>query len=324
MNTSNSFIESALQVLEIEQQAISDLKQYIDSDFALACELILACQGKVVVTGMGKSGHIANKIAATMASTGTPAFYMHPGEAGHGDLGMLAKQDILITISNSGETDEILSLLPVVKRLGNKIISMTGNPKSKLAQYSDMHLCIKVSKEACPLGLAPTSSTTASLAMGDALAIALLEARGFSSDDFALSHPQGALGRRLLLRLDNIMHTGEQLPLVLESATISEALFEISAKGLGMAAIIDQAGQFAGIFTDGDLRRVIDAKVDIHQTPIGDVITRNAVTARKDMLAAEALNILETKRINGLVVLDDNNVPIGAFNMLDLLKAGVA
>lgn len=324
MNSSNRYIESALQVLDIEQQAIGDLKQYINDDFAQACDQILSCQGKVVVTGMGKSGHIANKIAATMASTGTPAFYMHPGEAGHGDLGMLAKQDVLVAISNSGETDEILSLLPVVKRLGIHIIAMSGNPSSKLAEYSNIHLCIKVNKEACPLGLAPTSSTTATLAMGDALAIALLEARGFSSDDFALSHPQGALGRRLLLRLADIMHTGDQLPIVLDSSTISEALFEISAKGLGMAAIVDQNGIFAGIFTDGDLRRVIDAKVDIHHTPIGEVITRNAVTAQKDMLAAEALNILETKRINGLVVLSDENKPIGAFNMLDLLKAGVA
>ncbi len=324
MKSSNHFIESALQVLEIEQQAINDLKPYINEAFSQACERILSCEGKVVVTGMGKSGHIANKIAATMASTGTPAFYMHPGEAGHGDLGMLAKQDVLIAISNSGETDEILSLLPVVKRLGINIIAMSGNPNSKLAEYSDIHLCIKVNKEACPLGLAPTSSTTATLAMGDALAIALLEARGFSSDDFALSHPQGALGRRLLLRLDDVMHTGEQLPIVLETSTISEALFEISAKGLGMAAIVDTNGTFAGIFTDGDLRRVIDAKVDIHHTPIGEVITRNAVTAKRDMLAAEALNILEKKRINGLVVLNEQNKPIGAFNMLDLLKAGVA
>lgn len=324
MTQSNQFISSALKVLEIEKQAIANLEQYISDEFAKTCEMMLACDGKVVVTGMGKSGHIANKIAATLASTGTPAFYMHPGEAGHGDLGMLTKQDILLAISNSGETEEVLALIPVVKRRGIKIISMTGKPKSKLAQHSDVHLCIRVEKEACPLGLAPTSSTTATLVMGDALAIALLEANGFSSDDFAMSHPQGALGKRLLLRLDEIMHSGKQLPLVHEQSTISEALFEISAKGLGMAAVVDDNGLFAGIFTDGDLRRVIDAKVDIHHTPIGEVITRDAITANKNMLAAEALNILETKSINGLIVLDEQRKPIGAFNMLDLLKAGVA
>lgn len=324
MTDNNQFISSALKVLEVEKQAISDLEQYISDDFAQACQRIMACEGKVVVTGMGKSGHIANKIAATLASTGTSAFYMHPGEAGHGDLGMLSKQDILLAISNSGETEEVLALLPVVKRQGINIIAMSGNPNSKLAKYSDVHLCIKVEQEACPLGLAPTSSTTATLVMGDALAIALLEANGFSSDDFAMSHPQGTLGKRLLLRLDEIMHSGDQLPVVHKKSTISAALIEISAKGLGMAAIVDDDGLFAGIFTDGDLRRVIDARVDIHHTPIGEVISGSAITAHKDMLAAEALNILETKSINGLIVIDEQNKPIGAFNMLDLLKAGVA
>lgn len=323
-NQKHTLIQSGLNVLEIEKNAIEDIAQYINDDFAAACEHILNCTGKIVVTGMGKSGHIANKIAATLASTGTPAFYMHPAEAGHGDLGMLTRQDTLLAISNSGETDEILALLPVVKRLGIDIIAMSGNVNSRLANYANIHLCIKVQQEACPLGLAPTSSTTATLAMGDALAIALLEARGFSSDDFAMSHPQGALGKRLLLRLEDIMHSGAQVPKVSAEATISEALIEISAKGLGMAAVIDKAGLFAGIFTDGDLRRVIDAKVDIHHTPIGEVITRNAITAHKNMLAAEALNILETKRINGLIVLDEQQQPIGAFNMLDLLKSGVA
>jgi len=323
-NQKHTLIQSGLNVLEIEKNAIDDIAQYINDDFAAACEHILNCTGKIVVTGMGKSGHIANKIAATLASTGTPAFYMHPAEAGHGDLGMLTRQDTLLAISNSGETDEILALLPVVKRLGIDIIAMSGNVNSRLANYANIHLCIKVQQEACPLGLAPTSSTTATLAMGDALAIALLEARGFSSDDFAMSHPQGALGKRLLLRLEDIMHSGAQVPKVNAEATISEALIEISAKGLGMAAVIDKAGLFAGIFTDGDLRRVIDAKVDIHHTPIGEVITRNAITAHKNMLAAEALNILETKRINGLIVLDEQQQPIGAFNMLDLLKSGVA
>lgn len=323
-NKKHTLIQSGLNVLEIEKNAIDDIAQYINDDFAAACEQILNCTGKIVVTGMGKSGHIANKIAATLASTGTPAFYMHPAEAGHGDLGMLTRQDILLAISNSGETDEILALLPVVKRLGIDIIAMSGNVNSRLANYANIHLCIKVQQEACPLGLAPTSSTTATLAMGDALAIALLEARGFSSDDFAMSHPQGALGKRLLLRLEDIMHSGAQVPKVSAEATISEALIEISAKGLGMAAVVDTAGLFAGIFTDGDLRRVIDAKVDIHHTPIGEVLTRNAITAHKNMLAAEALNILETKRINGLIVLDEQQHPIGAFNMLDLLKSGVA
>lgn len=323
-NQKHTLIQSGLKVLEIEKNAISDIAQYINDDFAAACEHILVCTGKIVVTGMGKSGHIANKIAATLASTGTPAFYMHPAEAGHGDLGMLTRQDTLLAISNSGETDEILALLPVVKRLGIDIIAMSGNEHSRLASYANIHLCIKIKQEACPLGLAPTSSTTATLAMGDALAIALLEARGFSSDDFAMSHPQGALGKRLLLRLEDIMHAGDQLPWVSAEATISEALIEISAKGLGMAAVVDNAGLFAGIFTDGDLRRVIDARVDIHHTPIGEVITRNAITAHKNMLAAEALNILETKRINGLIVLDEQQRPVGAFNMLDLLKSGVA
>lgn len=323
-NQKHTFIQSGLNVLEIEKNAINDIKQYVNQDFAHACERVLHCSGKVVVTGMGKSGHIANKIAATLASTGTPAFYMHPAEAGHGDLGMLTRQDILLAISNSGETEEILALLPVIKRVGIDIIAMSGNANSRLASYANIHLCIKIQQEACPLGLAPTSSTTATLAMGDALSIALLEARGFSSDDFAMSHPQGALGKRLLLRLEDIMHAGEQVPKVNADATISAALIEISAKGLGMAAVVNADGLFVGIFTDGDLRRVIDAKVDIHHTPIGEVITRNAITTHKNMLAAEALNILETKRINGLIVLDEQQRPIGAFNMLDLLKSGVA
>lgn len=324
MNSTDNYISSGLRVLEIETKAIEDLKQYISTDFSHACEMMLGCSGKIVVTGMGKSGHIANKIAATLASTGTPAFYMHPGEAGHGDLGMISKQDVLLAISNSGETDEVLALLPVVKRMGISIIAMSGNPASRLAEYSDVHLCIKVEKEACSLGLAPTSSTTATLVMGDALAIALLDARGFSSDDFALSHPQGALGRKLLLKLEDVMHSGEQVPIVDSKETISSALLEISNKGLGMAAVVNDAGQFEGIFTDGDLRRVIDAKIDIHHTPIAEVMTKNAVTVTSDMLAAEALNIMETRSINGLVVLDDKRIPVGALNMLDLLKAGVA
>ncbi|MFC6441148.1 KpsF/GutQ family sugar-phosphate isomerase [Bowmanella sp. JS7-9] len=320
----SSFISSALRVLHIEQQAIANLVTHIDDNFAIACERILACEGKVVVCGMGKSGHIGNKIAATLASTGTPSFFMHPGEASHGDLGMLSKQDILLAISNSGETNELLALLPVIKRLGIPLIAMSGNPESSLARYADVHLCIKVEQEACSLGLAPTSSTTATVVMGDALAVALLDARGFSEDDFALSHPGGSLGKKLLLRLEELMHKGERLPCVTAEKTIIDALMEISSKGLGMTAIVDQQGKLAGIFTDGDLRRVLDARVDVYQTPIGEVMTRKCKTAHPDMLAAEALNLMETFKISGLIVVDESNTPVGALNMHDLLQAGIA
>ena len=320
----SSFISSALRVLHIEQQDIANLVTHIDDNFAIACERILACEGKVVVCGMGKSGHIGNKIAATLASTGTPSFFMHPGEASHGDLGMLSKQDILLAISNSGETNELLALLPVIKRLGIPLIAMSGNPESSLARYADVHLCIKVEQEACSLGLAPTSSTTATVVMGDALAVALLDARGFSEDDFALSHPGGSLGKKLLLRLEELMHKGERLPCVTAEKTIIDALMEISSKGLGMTAIVDQQGKLAGIFTDGDLRRVLDARVDVYQTPIGEVMTRKCKTAHPDMLAAEALNLMETFKISGLIVVDESNTPVGALNMHDLLQAGIA
>lgn len=319
----SDFIQSAKRVIEIEQQAIQGLEKSIGKDFTDACKLLLQTKGKVVVCGMGKSGHIGNKIAATLASTGTPAFFMHPGEANHGDLGMLAKQDVLIAISNSGETSELLSLLPVVKRLGLPIIAISGNPDSTLAQLCDIHLCIKVEKEACSLGLAPTASTTVTLVLGDALAVALLDARQFTPEDFALSHPGGALGRRLLFKLEDIMHKGEQLPLVDEGQTISNALVEISRKSLGMAGIIDSSGKLTGVFTDGDLRRILDARIDIHNTPISEVMTRNCVTAHQQMLAAEVLNIMENKTINGLFVVDGEHKPIGALNMQDLLKAGV-
>ncbi|MFC7002624.1 KpsF/GutQ family sugar-phosphate isomerase [Pseudobowmanella zhangzhouensis] len=320
----SSFISSALRVLHIEQQAIANLVTHIDDNFAIACERILACEGKVVVCGMGKSGHIGNKIAATLASTGTPSFFMHPGEASHGDLGMLSKQDILLAISNSGETNELLALLPVIKRLGIPLIAMSGNPESSLARYADVHLCIKVEQEACSLGLAPTSSTTATVVMGDALAVALLDARGFSEDDFALSHPGGSLGKKLLLRLEELMHKGERLPCVTAEKTIIDALMEISSKGLGMTAIVDQQGKLVSIFTDGDLRRVLDARVDVYQTPIGEVMTRKCKTAHPDMLAAEALNLMETFKISGLIVVDESNTPVGALNMHDLLQAGIA
>ncbi|MFM4806164.1 KpsF/GutQ family sugar-phosphate isomerase [Aeromonas bivalvium] len=317
------FRRSAKAVLDIEKQAIEGLHQYLDEAFDRACQLILGCGGKIVVTGMGKSGHIGNKIAATLASTGTPAFFLHPGEASHGDLGMISGGDLIIAISNSGESDEILALLPVLKRRGIPLICMTGNPASTMAKEANVHLCVRVEQEACPLGLAPTSSTTATLVMGDALAVALLEARGFTADDFALSHPGGSLGKRLLLRVGDLMHSGDLLPRVGIDATISQALLEVSRKGLGMTAVVDGDGLLAGLFTDGDLRRILDLRVDVHSTPIAQVMTVNCVTVRPDMMAAEAVKLMETKKINGLLVVDGDKRPLGAFNMHDLLKAGV-
>ncbi|MEC7941880.1 MAG: arabinose-5-phosphate isomerase KdsD [Pseudomonadota bacterium] len=312
----------AKQVLETEVAGLTQLDQYFNDDFCKACDLILNNKGKVVVMGMGKSGHIGNKIAATLASTGTSAFFVHPGEAAHGDLGMIEPGDIVIAISNSGESGEILSLFPVLKRLNIKIISMTGKPVSNMATLSDIHLQISVPEEACPLGLAPTTSTTATLVMGDALAVALLQARGFTAQDFALSHPGGALGRQLLLKLDDIMHTGDALPIVAPDALVRDALLEISQKGLGMTAIVDQDGQMAGIFTDGDLRRILDKRVDIHSTQIGDVMTLNPTVADPNMLAVEGLNLMQAKSINGLMLCQDDKL-VGALNMHDLLKAGV-
>lgn len=320
---STNFCETATRVLDIEAKAITGLKTYINQDFNEACQLFFNTRGRVIVSGMGKSGHIGNKIAATLASTGTPAFFVHPGEASHGDLGMITQSDVVLALSNSGETEEILKLLPVLKRLGIAIIAMTGNPDSTLAKLADIHLCARVEQEACPLGLAPTASTTAALALGDAIAVALLEARGFSADDFALSHPGGSLGRRLLLRISDVMHDGSQIPLVDEQATISAALLEISRKGLGMTGVLNAQGQLAGIFTDGDLRRILDQRIDIHQTLIVSVMTRNCVTIRAEMLAAEALKIMEQKKINALMVVNAEKVPVGALNMHDLLRAGV-
>ena len=318
-----NFKALATQVIEIEQQSINELLQYIDDNFELACQLMFNCKGRVIVIGMGKSGHIGGKIAATLASTGTPAFFVHPGEASHGDLGMITSDDVVLTISNSGETGEVLAIIPVIKRIGAKLISMTGNSASTLAKLADTHICIKVSQEACPLGLAPTSSTTATLVMGDALAVALLNARGFTANDFALSHPGGSLGRQLLLRLNDIMHVGERLPLVSKNALIKDALVEMSLKGLGMTGIIDDNNQLLGLFTDGDLRRILDAKVDIHQDLITSVMTTSPTTANSDMLAAQALKIMEDKKINGLIIVDEHNIPVGAMNMHDLLKSGV-
>ena len=322
MSQSFDYRSVAKQVLEIEVAGLNQLDQYFNEDFCRACDLILNNQGKVVVMGMGKSGHIGNKIAATLASTGTSAFFVHPGEAAHGDLGMVEPGDIVLAISNSGESDEILSLFPVLKRLNIKIISMTGKPKSNMATLSDIHLQITVPEEACPLGLAPTSSTTATLVMGDALAVALLQARGFTAEDFALSHPGGALGRQLLLKLEDIMHTGDALPMVSPNALVRDALLEISQKGLGMTAVVDDQGKMLGIFTDGDLRRILDKRIDIHTTQIGDVMTQNPTVDDPNMLAVEGLNLMQEKSINGLMLCQDGAL-VGALNMHDLLKAGV-
>ncbi|EEX95242.1 arabinose 5-phosphate isomerase [Vibrio orientalis CIP 102891 = ATCC 33934] len=314
---------AALEVLETEIEALEQLDQYLNQDFVAACESIIANKdGKVVVMGMGKSGHIGNKIAATLASTGTSSFFVHPGEAAHGDLGMIDPGDIVLAISNSGESGEILALFPVLKRLNIKIISMTGKPNSNMAKLSDIHLQITVPKEACPIQLAPTSSTTATLVMGDALAMALMQARGFTSEDFALSHPGGALGRKLLLKLADIMHTGSALPLVTPTTVVRDALLEISQKGLGMTAVVDDHQQLVGIFTDGDLRRILDKRIDIHSALIGDVMTVNPTVAEPNMLAAEGLNLMQDKSINGLILCDQGKV-VGALNMHDLLKAGV-
>ena len=319
----NAFIQSALRTIEIERDAIHALREHIDTGFIKACEIIMACQGRVVVTGMGKSGHVGTKIAATLASTGTPAFFVHPGEASHGDLGMITGQDVVIAISNSGNTAELITILPLIKRMGAPLISMTGSDTSTLAKEAAVNLDVSVTREACPLGLAPTSSTTATLVMGDALAVALLEARGFSAEDFAFSHPGGTLGRRLLLKVEDVMHTGERIPSVHEGTLMREALLEMSRKGLGMTAIVDDDGRLVGIFTDGDLRRTLDRNIDVHATPIADVMTRNCKSIRQDILAAEALNIMEERKINALIVTDNERHLVGALNMHDLLRAGV-
>lgn len=322
-DTSRTFRESALRAIEIERDAIDALLQRVDDSFVKACEVIMACKGRVVVTGMGKSGHIGNKIAATLASTGTPSFFVHPGEASHGDLGMITGQDVVLAISNSGNTSEVLTILPLFKRMGAPLISMTGNANSTLAREAVANLDISVDVEACPLGLAPTSSTTATLVMGDALAVALLEARGFSAEDFATSHPGGTLGRRLLLRVTDIMHSGDQIPSVQEDTPLSGALLEMSRKGLGMTTVVTASGKLCGLFTDGDLRRTLDRPIDIHTTAIRDVMTHNGRTIRDDQLAAEALNIMEEMKINALPVINRDGLLTGAINMHDLLRAGV-
>lgn len=312
-----------LAVIQTEAEAISNLTDHLDENFINGCELMLQCKGKVVVIGMGKSGHIGNKIAATLASTGTPAFFIHPGEASHGDLGMITKNDVALALSNSGETGEVLTILPILKRLGIPLISITGNPSSTLASMSDAPINASITKEACPLGLAPTSSTTAALVMGDALAIALLEARGFTEADFALSHPGGSLGRRLLLHVHDIMHKGDNVPVVEETALVSTALLEMTEKKLGMTAIISQQGDLTGIFTDGDLRRMLENNTDIHTTVIKQVMTRGGATIASEKLAVEALQLMQDKKINALLVTDNNKL-VGALNMHDMLKAGLS
>ncbi len=310
-------------VISTETEALKNLLQSIDENFVRACFYILDCKGRVVVLGMGKSGHIGNKIAATLSSTGSPAFFVHPGEASHGDLGMIKDDDVVLALSNSGETDEIITLLPVIKRLGVPLITLTGNTDSMLAKTASVNIHVGVEKEACPLGLTPTASTTAALAMGDALAIALLEARGFGAEDFAIAHPGGMLGRRLLLHVGDIMHRGEELPAVLEDTLLSETLLIMTQMGLGSAAIIDEENCVLGIFTDGDLRRALDNNIDVHKTVVGKVMTRNCKSINKDCLAAEALAIMEDSRINALPVVNAENKLIGLLNMHDLLRARV-
>lgn len=318
-----NFCNLGLAVIETEAQAVFELTQKIDAQFEKACELLLACKGRIVVTGMGKSGHIANKLASTFASTGSPAFFMHPGEASHGDLGMITRQDIVVAISNSGNTYEIITLLPLLKRLEIPLITLTGNNDSTLAKTANINLDVSVKQEACPLGLAPTTSTTVALVMGDALAIALLQARGFSAEDFALSHPGGSLGKRLLLRIDELCHQGEELPLIHESATVCEALIEVTDKKLGMTCVVDNQGCLLGVYTDGDIRRTLTRQYDINTTQLKEVMTQNCRTISLGMLAAEALAIMQKYSITSLVVVNEDNKPQGVLHLHDLLKAGV-
>ncbi|ACX95605.1 KpsF/GutQ family sugar-phosphate isomerase [Halothiobacillus neapolitanus] len=320
----NNLLAMAKQVIDIEAQACQALSARLDHQFITACELMLKCDGRVIVIGMGKSGHIGGKIAATLASTGTPAFFVHPGEASHGDLGMITRRDVVLALSNSGETAEMLAILPVIKRLGTPLVALTGRPQSTLAKAAEAHLDVSVEREACPLNLAPTASTTAALVMGDALAVALLDARAFQPEDFALSHPGGTLGRRLLLRVQDVMHTGDRIPRVMHNQTIKQALIVISSGGLGMTTIVDEQQKLLGLFTDGDLRRILDQEeYDLNQ-PIERVMIRNPRTCTADKLAAEALAIMERDKINGLIVTDNQSHVIGALNMHDLLRAGVA
>jgi arabinose-5-phosphate isomerase len=316
-------IDSGRRTVRLEQEAVAALESRIGDSFVRACELIFACKGRVVVTGMGKSGHVGHKIAATLASTGTPAFFVHPGEASHGDLGMIIRGDVVIAISNSGNSPEIITLLPILKRLGIPMITMTGKLTSPLAEAAEVSLDIRVSSEACPLDLAPTSSTTAALVMGDALAVALLEARGFTAEDFALSHPGGILGRRLLLRVSDLMHAGERVPKVQPNTSLLNALGEITAKGLGMTTVVDGSDALLGVFTDGDLRRAVDKGHDIRHVSIENIMTRSPTSVLSNALAAEALTVMENRKITALVVVNEQNHAVGVIHMHDLLRAGL-
>lgn len=319
----DALLKLAAAVVRTEIDALRGLLPRIDDDFARACRIILKRPGRVIVTGMGKSGHVGQKVASTLTSVGTPSYFVHPGEASHGDLGMITREDTVLAFSNSGETVEILAIVPLIKRLGVPLLALTGNPSSRLAREADVNVDVSVAKEACPLGLAPTASTTAALAMGDALAVALLEAQGFGAEDFARSHPGGRLGRRLLLRARDLMHTGERMPVVGPDTPVKDALLEMTAKSLGMTSILDPEGRLLGVFTDGDLRRALDGAIDLGSTPVRTVMTPNGVTVAPETLAAECLNVLESRQITALVVADGEQRQVGVVHMHDLLRAGV-
>jgi len=317
-----NFIEIGKKVLAIESDSIKVLKDRLDNSFAAACEACFECTGKIIVMGIGKSGHIADKLAATLASTGTPSFFVHPGGASHGDLGMISKNDVVIALSNSGETEEIIDLLPALRSIEVQIIALTGNKNSKIANYSNIHIDVRVEEEACPLNLAPTASTTAALAMGDAIAVALLEKRGFSIEDFAKSHPGGSIGKRILLLVEDIMHTGDEIPIVFENEALEKGLIEMSQKALGMTAVVNKKGTLVGIFTDGDLRRKLEEKVDIKKTLMHEVMTKDCLTVKSDILAVKAIEIIQTNKITSLIVTKGKKVE-GALNIHDLFRAGV-
>jgi len=321
--TSDELLALAGEVLTIESRAVEMLCTRLDEKFIDACNMCLDTPGRIVVTGMGKSGHISGKIAATLASTGTPAFFMHPAEASHGDLGMITAQDLLLAVSYSGETDEIITILPLVKRMGARLVTMTGKPDSTLAKAADVHLDVSVAEEACPLNLAPTASTTATLAMGDALAVVLLKIRGFTAEDFAMSHPSGSLGKRLLLRVADVMRTDDAIPRVTSDVKLSDGLMEMTEKGLGMTAVVDASMKILGIFTDGDLRRALDAGVDVHNTAMHTVMHSECKTTSDEVLAAAAVHLMEENKITSLLVADNENRLIGALNIHDLFRAGI-
>ena len=316
------FISIGKKVLDIESIAIAKLKDQLDNNFDIACQLCLDCNGKIIVMGIGKSGHIADKLAATLASTGTPSFFVHPGEASHGDLGMISKNDAVIALSNSGKTEEIVSLLPILKNMGIKVIAMTGDDNSKIATASDVHIDVGVEEEACPMNLSPTASTTAALAMGDAIAVALLEKRGFSVEDFAKSHPGGSIGKKLLLLVQDIMHTDEQIPIVLQDHKLALGLIEMSEKALGMTAVINEKDELVGIYTDGDLRRTLEENIDIQTTLMKEVMTKNCITVKPNLLAVKAVEIIQENKITSLVVVEESKI-VGALNIHDLFRAGV-